>query len=297
MGFTRQRVLRITLAVVAGVVLALAIDVARLGGPRLWLASHGLPPLYLGGGEIVALPGGREIYLDCRGSGSPTVVLEAGAGSGAGSWSPVFDDIAATTRTCAYDRAGRGSSPPAGRRTLADAAAELREVLRVAGETPPFVVVGHSLGGAYGRVFAAAYPGETAALVLLDSFDPDLQSTAIHPLLGALRPEYEAGLDGLRRTVEEWEDLDWAASEQELQDADLRGQRIAVLVAPRYEPRLDEATNDEIARTWVAAFEALSPGRVTYEIAHGSGHVIPVDRPDAVVDLVRRVVAEVRASG
>jgi pimeloyl-ACP methyl ester carboxylesterase len=295
MAISRQRVLLVALAVIAGIALAVAIDVVRLGGPRLWLASHGLPPVYLGGGEMVATASGRELYLDCRGSGSPTVVLEAGAGSGAGSWSPVFDDIAATTRTCAYDRAGLGSSPSAGRRTLDDAARDLRSALAAAGEAAPFVVVGHSLGGAYGRVFAAAHRAETVALVLVDSFDPDLQEDRIHPLLGALRPEYEDGLDGLRRTVEAWEGLDWATSEGQLRDAHLGDLRVAVLVAPRYEPRLDEATNERIAKTWVAAYESLSSGVVTHETAHGSGHVIPVDRPDAVVDLVRRVVGEMRA--
>jgi pimeloyl-ACP methyl ester carboxylesterase len=224
-------------------------------------------------------------------------VLEAGAGSGAGSWSPVFDDIAATTRTCAYDRAGLGASEAAGRRTTAEAALELRRLLETAGERPPFVIVGHSLGGAYGRVFAGAHRDVTAALVLLDSFDPDLQSDHVHPLLGPLREEYEANLDSLRRLVADWERLDWSASERQLREANLAGLRVAVLVAPRFEPRLDEATNELIRTAWRTANESLSPGHVTYEYASGSGHVIPVDRPDLVVALVRRVVDEVRESG
>jgi hypothetical protein len=73
--------------------------------------------------------------------------------------------------------------------------------------------------------------------------------------------------------------------------------RVAVLVAPRHEPRLDESTNELIRRAWREAFESLSPGHVTYEYAAGSGHLIPVDRPDLVVTLVRRVVDETRASG
>jgi pimeloyl-ACP methyl ester carboxylesterase len=225
------------------------------------------------------------------------VVLEAGAGGGAGSWAAVFDEIAGATRTCAYDRAGLGQSDARGMRTLSDAGRDLRALLDVAGERPPFVLVGHSLGGAYGRVFASDHRDVTAALVLLDSFDPDLQTHAIHPLLGELGAEYEAGLQGLRDTVAAWESLDWPASERQLQASSLNGLRVAVLVAPRHEPRLDEATNEQIRRAWRAAYEGLSAGRVTYEYAWGSGHVIPVDRPDLVIDIVLRVVAEAGKSG
>jgi pimeloyl-ACP methyl ester carboxylesterase len=293
MSRSRQRAVRLGLAVLIGLVIGVGVDVARVGGPRLWLAGHGLPPPYLPAGERVRV-GDGDFYIDCRGSGAPTVVLEAGAGGGAGSWSPVLDDIAATTRTCAYDRAGLGSSHPRGVRSLAQAAADLRALLQAAGEVPPFVVVGHSLGGAYARVFATEHRAETPAIVLVDSFDPDLQTRLIHPLLGDLVPEYEASLQGLRDSVAAWEKLDWPASERELERGDLDGVRVAVLVAARYEPRLDEATNASIARTWREAYDSLSPGRTTYEIAWGAGHLIPIDRPDAVVDVVRRVVAETR---
>jgi len=294
MSRPRQRLVRFALAVVAGLLLAVAIDVLRVGGPGLWLARHGLPPPYLPRGERITV-GEGAFYLDCRGEGAPTVVLEAGAGGGAGSWSAVLDEIAATTRTCAYDRAGLGSSDPRGRRSLAEAAADLRRLLDTAGERPPFVLVGHSLGGAYARVFASDHRADTRAVVLLDSFEPDLETSLIHPLLGDLRPEYEARLDGLRATVADWEALDWTASERQLRSSSIDGIRVAVLVAPRYEPRLDEATNRGIAAAWEHGLRALSPGSVTYEYAWGSGHVIPVDRPDLVVQLVRRVVGEVRA--
>jgi len=290
---SRQRAVRLALAVLLGLGLAVGIDVFRSGGPSVWLARHGLPPPYVPDGQRVAV-GAGSFYLDCRGSGSPTVVLEAGAGGGAGSWSAVFDGIAATTRTCAYDRAGLGSSDPRGRRTLGDAAADLRALLAAAGEQAPYVIVGHSLGGAYARVFATDHPEMTAAIVLVDSFDPDLQERLIHPLLGDLQPEYEANLQGLRNTVAAWEQLDWDTSEEQLEDGDLAGTPVAVLVAPRYEPRLDAATNKRVEQTWREAYESLSPGRTTYEFAWGSGHIIPVDRPDLVVDVVRRVVIESR---
>lgn len=296
MRSSRQRLLRVALAVVVGVVLALALDVARAGGVAPWLARYGLTPPYVPQGERVMV-GDGAMYLDCRGSGSPTVVLESGAGSGAGQWSAVHEPVAELTRTCAYDRAGIGSSESRGRHTLGDSARDLRALLEAAGEAPPFVVVGHSLGGSYARVFAGDHRDETAALVLLESFDPDLQSEYVHPLLGALAAEYEGTLQSLWATVEAWEALDPGRSERELRESDVSGLRVAVMVARRAEPRLDDATNARLQDAWRDAYESLSPGRVTYEFADGSGHVIPADRPDLVVELVRRVIGEVRAGG
>jgi pimeloyl-ACP methyl ester carboxylesterase len=211
-------------------------------------------------------------------------------GDGAGGWASVLDDLATVTRTCAYDRAGRGSSPPAGNRTLADAATDLRGLLATAGEPGPFIVVGHSLGGDYVRVFAAQYRDEIAGVGLVDPFNPDLQATWVHPLLGNLRPEYEAGLQRLRDLVAGVENLDWPASEAQLAASDLTGLPIEVLRAPRTEPRLDEAANATIAEAWIAAYESLSPGTVRHETAWGAGHLVQIDRPDLVIDMVRRLV-------
>ena len=284
------------LAVVAGVALAVAIDVVRSGGPASWLARHHLSPPYEARGERYDI-GRRKLYLDCRGQGLPTVVLEAGSGADSATWGAVLDSLAEITRTCAYDRAGRARSDPIERHTLSHAAAELRALLATAGESPPFVVVGHSLGGAFGRVFASENRDEVVGLALVDSFDPDLQDDWIHPLLGSLRPEYEAGLNALRETVAYVDSLDWPASEEQLRESRLEGLPIEVLVAPRYEPRLDEATNAEIATAWEAAYDRLSPGRVTWTVAWGAGHNVHIDRPDVVIEAVRRLVDESRSAG
>jgi pimeloyl-ACP methyl ester carboxylesterase len=285
---------RLALAVLAGLAIALAIDVARDGGPRLWLAAHGLRTPYVGAGQRVDL-GTHSLYLDCRGSGTPTVILESGAGEGAGAWGVVFDDLAATTRTCVYDRAGRGSSDPRGLHTLEDAATDLRAALDAAGERGPFVVVGHSLGGTHARVFSDAHRSEVVGVVLVDSFDPIMQTTSIHPLLGDLRAEYERRLDGLRDIVERAEDLDWTTSEDQLGASSIDGLPVEVLRAPRADRRLDRATNAAITDAWRDAYLALSPGRVRYEIASGAGHIIQADRPDLVIAAVRRLVDAARA--
>lgn len=288
------RALAVGIAIATGLLVALAIDVARSGGPGRWLARHSLPARYLAAGERIDI-GPRSLYLDCSGSGSPTVILEAGSGSDSGAWAAVQGELATTTRTCSYDRAGRGRSDPHGPpHTLADAAADLRALLAAAGEPGPFIVVGHSLGGAFGRVFAGTYRAETVGVVLVDAFNPDLEVDRIHPLLEPLRAEYEARLDGLRAYVTQVDSLDWATSEAQLRATSLAGLPIEVLVAPRGEPRLDQATNTAIAEAWRTAFESLSPGHVVHTVAWGAGHEIQIDRPDLVIESARRLVALAR---
>lgn len=287
------RLARFAAAIAAGLAIALVVDVVRAGGPGSWLARHSLPAPYLASGERFDI-GGRSLYLDCRGSGTPTIVLEAGSGSDSSTWTLVHDELATTTRTCAYDRAGRGRSDPGPRQTLADAAADLRALLSAAGEPAPYIVVGHSLGGAYGRIFADTGREDVAGLVLVDAFNPDLQAAWIHPLLGPLRGGYEADLDGLRGHVTQVDSLDWTASEAQLRASSLAPLPIEVLVAPRYEPRLDEATNTKLADAWRSAFESLSPGHVVLTTAHGAGHNIQIDRPDLVIESARRLVDLVR---
>lgn len=284
---------RLVLAIVAGLALALVIDVVRVGGLQPWLARHRLPTPYVAMGQRVDI-GGRSMYLDCRGSGTPTVILESGMGVGAAGWSAVHDGIAATTRTCAYDRAGLGASDPRGRHTVGDAAADLRALLSAASESAPFVVVGHSLGEVYARVFADRYRADTVGLVLVDGFSVDLETDNIHPLLGDLRAEYEAQAQRFRDLVASVESLDWPASEAQLRASDVSGLPIVVLRAPRAEPRLDARTNDDIASAWQSAFESLSPGRVRYEIAWGAGHIVQDDRPDLVILAAQEVVAASR---
>jgi pimeloyl-ACP methyl ester carboxylesterase len=292
----RRRLIRpgtVLLAVVAGVLIGVGADVARSGGFNPWLARHGLPPPYFAQGERYDI-GGRSLYLDCRGSGSPTVVLEAGSGSDSGTWSAVHDAIAGTTRTCAYDRAGRGRSDDRDTHTLGDAVADLRALLDAAGEPGPFVIVGHSLGGSYARVFATTYRNEVVGAVLVDSFEPDVQEARIHPLLGALQSEYEGQLDALRAHVSRVDGLDWPPSEEQLRASTFEGIPLEVLRAARYEPRLDQAANAAIATAWREGLESLSPGQTRYTIVY-AGHNIHIDRPDTVIEAVRRLVEAARA--
>ena len=117
--------------------------------------------------------GDHRLHIDCRGQGRPTVVLVNGLGEFSASWARVRDGVAPTTRVCAYDRAGQGWSDdlPHPQDGIA-AAADLHALLAAAGETGPFVLAGHSIGGPYAMTYAAQYPEEVAGMVLLDSTSP-----------------------------------------------------------------------------------------------------------------------------
>jgi pimeloyl-ACP methyl ester carboxylesterase len=119
--------------------------------------------------------GGRHMQIDCRGSGAPIVVFEAGLDTmGSLSWSAVQDSVAATTRACAYSRAGiMWSEPRAGKFEPESVARDLHALLAAAGERAPYVLVGHSLGGPYIMIFTRLYPQEVAGLVFVDASHPD----------------------------------------------------------------------------------------------------------------------------
>jgi pimeloyl-ACP methyl ester carboxylesterase len=125
-------------------------------------------------GRIIDVDG-RRLQVDCQGNGTPTVVLEAGLDNlGALSWSEVQGPIAQSTRVCSYSRAGilwSGSVREAFAATRE--ARDLHQLLALAGERPPFVLVGHSLGAAYSFIFTRLYPADVAGLVLVDPSHPD----------------------------------------------------------------------------------------------------------------------------
>jgi pimeloyl-ACP methyl ester carboxylesterase len=114
--------------------------------------------------------GGYRLHIFGEGAGSPTVVLDAGAGDLGLAWARVQPTVARSTRVCAYDRAGLGWSEPSPRpRTAAVMVDELHTLLTNAGIAGPYVLVGHSLGGLVVRQYAHAYPVGVAGIVLVDS--------------------------------------------------------------------------------------------------------------------------------
>jgi pimeloyl-ACP methyl ester carboxylesterase len=128
-------------------------------------------------GRLVAVDG-HQRHLFCTGVGTPTVILEEGAGGASLNWVWIQRMVAATTRVCSYDRPGYGWSDPSDTpRDAETVGRELDALLKSAREKRPFIIVGHSLGGAYARMFAAQQPDEVVGLVLVDATSPSAFAT------------------------------------------------------------------------------------------------------------------------
>ena len=123
-------------------------------------------------GQLIDV-GGHSLHLNCTGTGSPTVVLEPGAGEMSSNLGWITPAVASDTRVCAYDRAGRGWSEPADTpQDAAQIATDLHTLLQRGHVPGPYVLAGHSFGGLYALTFAARYPDEVAGMVLVDSTAP-----------------------------------------------------------------------------------------------------------------------------
>src|SRR5215218_4797534 len=139
---------------------------------------------------LVDIGGGRQMYMECQGKGRPTVVFGSGAGDRTETWSKTLDPseqavlpaIAETNRVCAYDRPGTflvtgdseedfelsRSTEVDQLTTLQDGVSDLHALLSASGERGPYVVVGHSVGGAISKLYASEYPQDVSGLVLID---------------------------------------------------------------------------------------------------------------------------------
>src|SRR5215211_8224249 len=153
-----------------GVVL-LALAVA--GAIYQAIATERAERAYPAPGKMVDV-GGYSLHINCVGQGSPTVVLDAGLGEWSAQWVRVQRELSGSTRVCAYDRAGmgwseRGPEP----RDARQISSELHTLLAKAGIEGPYVLVGHSFGGLYARMYAARYPNQVSGVVLVDSSHPE----------------------------------------------------------------------------------------------------------------------------
>jgi pimeloyl-ACP methyl ester carboxylesterase len=158
---------------------------------------------YASTADSVTLPDGRRIHFVCMGEGSPTVILTAGLGDWAVSWSSVQPEIAATTRTCAWDRPGFGLSDAGAQAySAATTTADLEAALAQGGIPGPYVLVGHSMGGFESLLYADRHPDQVAGMVLVDPTVPDQNGMIrrVAPALAAESEAFTAMLVGLVRT-------------------------------------------------------------------------------------------------
>lgn len=133
------------------------------------IARENPPP-----GRLVEV-GGYKMHVHCMGEGSPTVILEAGLDDFSIFWSSIMPEIAMDTRVCAYDRTGLGwSETSPNPRTSGTMVQELHALLVNAEVSAPYIMVGHSFGGALTRLYAHHYPDEVKGIVLVDAAPDDL---------------------------------------------------------------------------------------------------------------------------
>src|SRR5512133_3910345 len=170
------------------------LALASIGGGYQTLGEAADAKAYPMPGQLIDV-GGHSLHLRCTGSGTPTVVLEPGAGEMSSNLGWIAPAVARDTRVCVYDRAGRGWSEPAdSARDGAQIATDLHTLLQRGHVPGPYVLAGHSFGGLYVLTFAARYPNEAAGMVPVDSTAP---ASAANP--GTPSPDHGGSHDGMRR--------------------------------------------------------------------------------------------------
>ncbi len=245
----------------------------------------GLPPQ-----ESVKI-GSTQIAYVRTGNAPVTAVFQSGLGDGKAVWAAVVDRVAPPVAVFAYDRPGYGSSPATTGppRDPCTIARELREILRATGIEPPYVLVGHSLGGLYQYAFAKLYPDDVAAVLLLDPTHPDHWAT-----LQQRAPGPAALVTGLRSTVftgamrAEFDDQ--AGCLPRLRALRTRPVPTRILVRSRFEA-LESGAFEAMIRDLEAQWLVLLPGAARRQV-DGARHYIQKDRPGVVADELRALVAQ-----
>jgi pimeloyl-ACP methyl ester carboxylesterase len=257
----------------------------RIGAPTVGTPAAETPlklqKIDLGGRGLNLLIGGQ------RSAGTPVVILEGGFGAGIASWSTVQRDIARFAQVVSYDRAGLGQSDPGPKpRDAKTIAADLHAALLKADIKPPYVLVGHSFGGPYVRVFAGMYPTEVSGLVLIDpsqeAFNTYLRLNP-PPTLKEEEAKIAKAAQGAR---DEYEGVQ--ATYEQAQSAKVpAGVPVILLTATQ-----DSGMPAEARRVWAEKHKewiAKVPGGKLI-VAEKSGHFIQAQEPDLVIAAIKEVM-------
>ncbi len=256
------------------------------------------------GGAYVAV-GERRLALYCAGTGSPTVILEAGLGADHSSWALVQPGIAALTRVCSYDRAGLGASDgTVVGRTGADIVADLEELLAQSGESGPYILVGHSFGALFVRLYTAAHPDDVLGIVLVDAVHETwwMRAQALLPSPAAddsprLQNFRSFMTTGYRVPAQTPEGIDIPTTAAQVAAAGDLGKRpllvlvagIPTVLAPGLPTNLEAQLNALLQQELPDQLLTLSSFSMRLPV-DDSGHNIPQEQPDAVVVAVRTML-------
>jgi pimeloyl-ACP methyl ester carboxylesterase len=246
-----------------------------------------------------SLPASRTLQLGAAriayvqaGVGHPVAVFQSGLGDGKEVWAAVISRLTPEVTVFAYDRPGYGGSsavPAAPPRDPCTIAHELHAALQIAGQRPPYVLVGHSIGGLYQYAYARLYPAEVAAVLLVDPTHPEhwvrmqKEAPASARLVGGMRatvfgPTLRAEFDAQAST-------DCAA---QLQAAPPTAMPVRLLVRSSF--GLAESGDFEtLVRRLEADWPRLMPGATRRQV-EGAGHYIQKDRPDVVAEELQALV-------
>jgi pimeloyl-ACP methyl ester carboxylesterase len=286
-------------------------------------------------GRLYDIGGGRRLMLHRLGEGTPSVVIEAGGGWCSLGWLPIQEQLAALTTCVVYDRAGLGwSDPDPEPRTMDRTVEDLHRLLEVAEIPAPYILIGHSLGGLYVRRYAQRYPDETAGLVLVDSSHEDQWDVGPNEAREFSRKmrerfEREALTDEMtaqmkassEKTFAAWPDdvrdplvarvtspefLETAMAEirdwdhfAAIKTAPMPPIPVIVLTGSRFDavPGLSDEVLRSMNETKLslhADLAGLSP-KGEQRILEDAGHMINLDRPDAIVQAVQDIIAAMRS--
>ena len=257
--------------------------------------------------------GTHQLYIDCRGQGSPTVIIDAGMGGFSLEWRHVQTRLAKQVRVCSYDRAGYGHSESGPLpRTSARIARELHQLLTKAEVPGPYLLVGHSFGGYNIRHFAHDYPEDTMGLVLIDASHPSQfkrfprknlpaafldkdrpQRMVTRPIMpenypAELRREAFLQMASYKaRRAQGSEFRHFRTSAEQVRQLALPDVPILVLSRGR-QVWPDTTYGDRMERIWTDLQSELGnlSDRTLHLIAANSGHSIHFDQPDAVSNAV-----------
>jgi pimeloyl-ACP methyl ester carboxylesterase len=230
---------------------------------------------------------GRWVQSAVRGTGSPVVVFESGLGADLTAWDQVFPVVATFTTAFAYSRPGYGSSEWASTPRTGDVVVEeLRATLRKRGLAPPYLLVGHSLGGLYLQLFARLHPDEVAGLVLVDSSHPTQMAGPRPPqtFWGMAVDLYMTGTRG-----REYKGLNTTGQEV-LAAPPFVGKPVIILSAGR-DPSAPGATDRSPTQLRRRDLARLYPG--SRQVWVDTGHDIPRLRPDVVIRAIQEMVEAV----